>query len=1181
MPLLQPRDEASAAKRLQLAYPLVLLLAVCVLAVGLHSIEHAHEPDHRAATTSAAGEAYLDAAAAFDRTPSPEARDALEAAYARLAEATTQTDDAPARDQLRAAHAALLAGDASAVGRASSAIVRISSEQSITPEGHTIANLAIVGAALLALVAIGAFFVQPAITALRRHADEQMDRLRASSHRADALAALAERRERDAALRVAAGEIATAVLETGELDAAIDDMLRRSGELLSVSRAYLFRIRQNGERMHNTHEWCAPGVEPQIEAFENVPTAEYADWIEALYAGAPLIVEDMRTAEHLTESTRNKLLGIGIQAALALPVWIEGRLEGFVGFDQCDGPRAFNQQDISLLREMVHTLSRAVERRIAARRLRTSEERLEIAMSIGSLAAWEWDLSIARIERDDSWYTTFGVDPSTDDNSVTFWRSKVHPDDLPAVDAALDAHLAGRADLFESHYRFLLPGGRTVWVHDRGSIVSRSPDGAPLRMVGLMRDESVEVEAARALRDSEERLRRFVANMPVAVAMFDREMRYLAASKGWIDQYGLRGVKLLGVSHYEVFPEVPDRWREEHRMALAGEVRKNPRDPFERGDSEPIWLNWELHPWRDRLGEIGGIVMFTDIITDRVMAERELKEARENAERASEAKTRFLAAMSHELRTPLTAVLGYAEMLAGNAESSGASRGALLAKVRRNGELLLRLIDDALDLSRIEAGKIEVHPAPTDLAGTIARAAEIVAPAAAAKGLSLHAAALTDVPRTVVTDEIRLRQILVNLLTNAVKFTRRGSVRVGVATRGPNLVITVTDSGPGVPAGREHLVFEPFERLPQRADTPSPDDRGSGLGLAICQRLAHELGGFIAFASSPDDNGDASNTASHASSTRAQTGALPRDTGSVFTVILPLEAAGADIIAKGPLDEAGPNTAPPPPPLEPQLAGRRVLLAEDGDANAEIIAFFLSGAGARVHRVADGEAAIEAMHNPPAGQRPDLIIMDMQMPRLSGLDATGRLREAGCDIPIVALTAYSGEEEREAATRAGASRFVTKPLDPELLISTCAELLKHAPPAAHTQNGTNTKGSSPRNSTAPTSSADAQARLRAMVAEYIGELPARAEELSAAAHAGDIEKLRHIAHQLSGSAGNFGLPLISTRAAALCDALRSGESHAAPLAALLQLLLNPPEPVLPRLAQRVVLTDTERRPPAG
>jgi PAS domain S-box-containing protein len=417
-------------------------------------------------------------------------------------------------------------------------------------------------------------------------------------------------------------------------------------------------------------------------------------------------------------------------------------------------------------------------------------------------------------------------------------------------------------------------------------------------------------------------------------------------------------------------------------------------------------------------------------LTKRI--EEELIRAKEAAIAASLSKSEFLANMSHEVRTPLTAILGYTELLLG----SGASPQQVeaLETIQRNGQHLLGLLNDILDLSKIEAGKLSVESiscAPYELLYDVYDTMRVRSDA---KGLILSLVVETDLPDRFHSDPTRLRQILINLVSNAVKFTEVGEVQIRARyvprdAQSGTLSIDVIDTGPGMTAEHVAGLFTPFF---QGDKALARHHGGSGLGLAISRRLAEMLGGDIRVHSVPQ-------------------------CGSTFTLVLPLQLPeGAQLLSPD-VARARPRPRPSiePPPAD-LLRGLRILLAEDGLDNQRLIAFVLRKAGAEVEVVGNGRQAVEAClatssEDSASSQPFDVVLMDMQMPHMDGYEATRLLRAEGYGGPIIALTAHAMSHDRQRCLEAGCDDYLSKPVRRNDLLHLVARYARgprrDAPPA--------------------------------------------------------------------------------------------------------------------------------------
>ncbi|GAB4547210.1 MAG: hypothetical protein Tsb0013_06800 [Phycisphaerales bacterium] len=659
---------------------------------------------------------------------------------------------------------------------------------------------------------------------------------------------------------------------------------------------------------------------------------------------------------------------------------------------------------------------------------------LEQTGRIARIGGWSLDRETMRPEWSNEVYRIHEVEEGQQpplDRAIEFYPPEVRPVIEQAVRRGFE-----HAEPWDLSLPLVTANGRRRWVRTIG--IPDVQDGRCVRLWGTFQDVTDQHNATSRLEVLEERMRLFIEHTPAAVAMLDTDMRYLIASRGWYTQYGIEGEHIVGRSHYDVFPTVPDRWRTLHERALRGEHLTNDRDCFPRDDGSTTWVRWELMPWRNESGEIGGVVMFTEVINDQVQHEQRLEEANRSlrntmkelarqtsvakelaaqAEAASQAKSAFLANMSHEIRTPMTAIMGYADLLAGDVGTGDdeMSEDEVITSIRTNARHLLALINDILDMSKIEAGRMEVERIPASPVDVAREVESLLRERALQKGIAFELECATALPETIHTDPTRLRQILVNLVGNAIKFTEAGKVSVVVACdpEAGTCVYEVRDTGVGMTPEQLDRVLR-FEAFTQADSSTTRVFGGTGLGLRISNSLAQMLGGELT----------ATSTKGHGSVFR-----LTIDAGDMADVrMLPREEIPAEELQR--TEPARTQADQPSSPLQ----GLRVLLVEDGADNQRLITFHLKRAGAEVELAGNGRIALEVMGE--QGDSFDAVIMDMQMPELDGYEATRRLRETGWSLPVIALTAHAMWGDRERCLDAGCDDYLTKPIDRAALIET-------------------------------------------------------------------------------------------------------------------------------------------------
>ncbi len=436
---------------------------------------------------------------------------------------------------------------------------------------------------------------------------------------------------------------------------------------------------------------------------------------------------------------------------------------------------------------------------------------------------------------------------------------------------------------------------------------------------------------------------------------------------------------------------------------------------------KPYWVDIEVQPIFDADGRLQNFMAIESDVTESRQLTEALRQARDAAQTANQAKSQFLANMSHEIRTPMTAILGFAELL-NDASTSPSQRNNYANSIVRNGHHLLAIINDILDISKIEADKMTIEHVAAPVGQILAEAINASQQRADEKKLALGAVYLTPIPAVITSDPFRLRQIISNLVSNAVKFTERGSVTINVSLINEpgdgqgRIRIDVVDTGVGISEAECKGLFRPFTQ----ADTSTTRRfGGTGLGLTISRRLAELLGGGLTFVSEPG---------------KGSTFSLTLPTGPLKDVKMENEPINAAALAESnPVQEAKATTATSKAkPLE----GISILLAEDGIDNQKLIGYLLTRAGAEVAIVGTGTAAVKHLLDAIAqGKPPDVVLMDMQMPELDGYGATRLLREQNVTTRIVALTAHAMATDRDKCLQAGCDDFVTKPINRDVLLN--------------------------------------------------------------------------------------------------------------------------------------------------
>lgn len=722
--------------------------------------------------------------------------------------------------------------------------------------------------------------------------------------------------------------------------------------------------------------------------------------------------------------------------------------------------------------------------------LRLSEERYRSLVTATAQIVWTTNPQGQVIEDSPSW-REFTGHPLTE-GAGWGWVNRVHPEDRPRALADWSKAVATKT-LYATEYRMRRTDGAYRYMVVRGAPVL-NPDGSLREWVGTCTD----ISDQKWMEEERQKFVSLVENSAEMIGMctLAGEMVYL--NRAGCELTGLDGLAAALKVRMKDFttPEIYERFMAELLPILLEtgrlEIETYLRH-FQTGQLIPCHqtLFMVQHP---HTGESLCLAAIIRDISGRKKAEEELRRAKEAAESASQAKTHFLAHVSHEIRSPMAAILGYADMLL-DPLLPLSERVQALSSLRRNGQHLLRLINNMLDLSRIEVGKLELDWSSCSPWQIVLEAVSTLALRPDETAVQLAVWPAGRLPRHILTDATRLRQILVNLLSNALKYTPPGKwVTVSLQaedteTEQPWLRFEVKDEGTGINPEFLPRLFDPFQQA-----EPGRKYTGAGLGLNIAKRLAEALGGDILVQSEWQK-------------------------GSTFTVRLPVRwPAEPDWVADHQLTTSMPPEAGPVETSQPVQYAGRILLAEDSQDNQRVLTYYLSRLGLQVVVVENGRAAVEQAQQ----QVFDVLLMDMQMPEMDGYEAARRLRQQGYTQPILALTAHAMRGERAKCLQAGCDAYLTKPINTGKLARVLARFL----PAVQTE----------RLETV-TSAFAADERFMQLARAYVQTLPQQMHACRLALQQNDWLQLKKLVHTLKGTAGTFGYMTLSETAALLDQAI--------------------------------------------
>lgn len=503
--------------------------------------------------------------------------------------------------------------------------------------------------------------------------------------------------------------------------------------------------------------------------------------------------------------------------------------------------------------------------------------------------------------------------------------------------------------------------------------ISEAHDNS-LHMDALNRERLLEIE------QMADNMRMFVKHAPISMAMFDGNMNYLAVSGSWLSDYGRGHADLVGCNHYEIYPDMPDRWRAIHQECQAGKIAKCDEEFWLRADGSSYWLRWAVVPWKNSSNKIGGIIISTEDVTARKLGDEKLKAALLDAKDANNAKSRFLAAASHDLRQPLAALGIYVKSLR---DMASPSDQAVVTNMKECICSLSVLLNNLLDLSKLEAGVVSTTDCSFSLPAILSSLQAAHAIQAKEKGLRLRFAPCRYTGRT---DPHLFARMLGNLIDNAIRYTERGGIVVGCRRRQGKTWVEVRDSGIGIPAGKTTEIFDEFNQLGDGAR-----NAGSGLGLAIVAKSAALLGLEISVRST-----------------------LGR--GSVFAIELPLGQPESALLL--PADQVAAYR-----PL-------RIALVDDNPMVLEAISLALQRLGHQVIAAPDCPTLLAQLGKRP----PDILVSDYRLTHgKTGFDAIAEVRQAmGEDLPAMIITGDTDPAVIAAMTGQGIV-VLHKPLELEEL----------------------------------------------------------------------------------------------------------------------------------------------------
>lgn len=801
----------------------------------------------------------------------------------------------------------------------------------------------------------------------------------------------------------AQAEIQRALLQTGLVRDLYMQIIERLGE---VSRAWRITVLERteadkGDRFHAVAEWHREEANacPRSEAARvlNFRT-EAPGWLGLLEFGRSVT----GFTRGFSEWERALLSDPQVQVALFLPLIVCGRLHGMLLFERSAVESAWSEKEIELLAATTDAIALAHERSLLETELRHSEQRLREAQTMAHVGDWEFDYAKNHLSCSEETCRILGFETGTEPPSRDAIRSRVHPEDRGRVDEVVVGSIANRAPCKIDH-RIVRPDGSVRHLVTRGRPLG---DDAPnaVRYLGTVMDVTSIKLAEHALLRTEVRYRQVVESVHEVIFQTDVQGRLTLLNPAWSEITGYYVLESLG-QHLSDFAESGSALvlaTAVHALVSGDIMVVHEKLALRMKSGSVRWFELQARVHTDEAGGFQGIAGTLHDITQREELEAEMRRATEAAEAANRAKSDFLATMSHEIRTPMNGVIGMTGVLLETPLNS--EQRDYVETIRTSGETLLDIINSILDFSKIEAGQMDIEALPFDPAQVLEEVVELYGRTAAAKSVEVAFCVDPNVPALVSGDPTRLRQILCNLVANAIKFTESGEIEIRVECGPPagfdvEIRFSVRDTGIGIPIDKISRLFQSFT---QADSSTSRRYGGTGLGLAISRRLCEMMGGRMWVES---------------------------DYGVGSTFFFTIRAAIVDGPAKPALS------------LPAVLSDRRVLVVDDNDTNRRILLFHLAQWSMSTAEAKDGASALEVLGS---SSEFDLCIMDMHMPRLNGLDTATlwRTKHPESKMPFVFLSSAGHSELRRAVDAFGNARLLIKPHRPDQLIVAMQESLQ-------------------------------------------------------------------------------------------------------------------------------------------
>ena len=791
-------------------------------------------------------------------------------------------------------------------------------------------------------------------------------------------------------------EISSRFIGFFHLDDAINDSLLKIGKLRKASRVYVFLLSKDGKFMDNTHEWCAHGVTPQINSLKHIPVSIFPWWMSKLENQEIIKINNVDKMP-LEAAAEKEILKIqDIKSLLVFPINIQDKLRGFVGFDFTEKIRKWSNEDLTLLGMARNILSNAFARNETEMKLVESERKFRHLFEKHNAAkvllnAETGDIIDANVAA--SGLLGWSVDELVKMNISQL--STLHPDTIEADFQQINLNKNYHA-VVESHVK----GGKKIFIEIFSSLAI--VDGKNI-IHTILFDVSEKVKIQNTLN----LIRTAVEQSPESILITNMNGEIIYANPFLFFVTGYSKNEIIGEktslfkSGFHDIAFYKNLWE-----TILSNKKWHGEMLNKKKNGDLYWEEVSISPILDSNKKITHFVAIRQDITEKKNNQAELVIAKEKAEESDRIKSAFLATISHELRTPLNAIIGLSDIIC---DLEKGNKTAEFAKIVYNSGLnLLEIIEDIFSLSLFNDEKIKLRlnafVVNTLYHNLKKQLKEILFQSGKEHSIELLFTTEQDIlGKNIIADIGKINQVMQNLMKNAIKFTDEGTVELGISMMGKNkITLFVKDTGIGISGEQQKYIFDLFR---QGDDSHTRKYGGLGIGLAISKRLADAMNGDLSCTSSPGK-------------------------GSLFSFTFPFETA-----PKGFNQYAVSYSE-----IAPSLTNSTILIVEDDPASLLLTRKHLVFTGAKILKAENGKVAVGLVES---NSKIDLVLMDIRMPVLDGYEATKAIKAINSQIPVIALTSYSFEEEKQKILRAGCDDIITKPVNKKRLFELLSIYLKN------------------------------------------------------------------------------------------------------------------------------------------